>query len=35
MYMIDIFLLTKYIDSREGSAFEEVLQMKPIKSGKV
>lgn len=25
----------KYIDSREGSVFEEVLQLKPIKSVKV
>lgn len=25
----------KYIDSREGSVFEEALQMKPIKSRKV
>lgn len=29
-----LFILMKHIDSREGSVFEEALQMKPIKSGK-
>lgn len=30
-----LFVLMKYIDSREGFVFEEALQMKPIKSRKV
>lgn len=29
-----LFILMKHIDSREGSVFEEALQMKPIKSRK-